>query len=117
MPPWAITAVLCVSGTVVALQQTLVVPLLPDFPKILNTSAENTSWLITATLLTGAVATPIVSRLADMVGKRLMMLVSMLAMVAGSILAATAASLVPLVAGRALQGFASALIPVGISIL
>jgi len=117
MPPWAITAVLCISGTVVALQQTLVVPLLPDFPKILNTSADNTSWLITATLLTGAVATPIVSRLADMVGKRLMMLISMLAMVAGSILAASAASLVPLVAGRALQGFASALIPVGISIL
>jgi len=117
MPAWAITTVLCVSGTVVALQQTLVVPLLPDFPTILHASADNVSWLVTATLLTGAVATPIVSRLADMVGKRRMMLVSMLAMVAGSILAASAASLVPLVAGRALQGFASALIPVGISIL
>lgn len=28
----AMVATLCLSGTVVALQQTLVVPLLPDFP-------------------------------------------------------------------------------------
>ena len=33
------------------------------------------SWLVTATLLTSAVATPVVARLADMYGKRLMMLV------------------------------------------
>ena len=48
----------------------LVVPLLPDFPEILGTTLDNASWLVTATLLIGAVATPIVSRLADMIGKR-----------------------------------------------
>ena len=46
---------------------------------------DNASWLVTATLLTSAVATPVVSRLADMFGKRLMMLVCMVAMVAGSV--------------------------------
>ena len=34
--PSAITAVLALSGTLVALMQTLVVPLLPDFPRILG---------------------------------------------------------------------------------
>ena len=69
-PAWAIITVLSLSGTVVALMQTLVVPLLPDFPGILGVTADDASWLVTATLLTSAVATPIVSRSADMYGKR-----------------------------------------------
>jgi MFS family permease len=113
----AVVATLCVCGTVVALQQTLVVPLLPDFPEILGTTPENASWLVTSTLLASAVATPIISRLADMFGKRLMMVISMLVMVAGSVIAALGASFGMVVTGRALQGFAAALIPVGISIM
>jgi MFS family permease len=117
VPTSAIVATLCLSGTVVALQQTLVVPLLPDFPEILGTTTDNASWLVTSTLLVGAVATPIVSRLADMIGKRRMMVVCMLVMVAGSVIAALRPNFALVVTGRALQGFAAALIPVGISIL
>jgi MFS family permease len=97
--------------------QTLVVPLLPDFPGILGVTADDASWLVTATLLSSAVATPIVSRSADMYGKRKMMVVCLAIMVAGSVLAAVGGSFVWLVIGRALQGFSAALIPVGISIM
>ncbi|KLN71314.1 MFS transporter [Rhodococcus qingshengii] len=112
-----ITAILCLSGTVVALQQTMVIPLLPDFPKILGVSADDASWLVTVTLLTSAVATPIVSRLADMFGKRRMMLISMTMIVAGSLVAAIGGNFVALLIGRGLQGFAISMIPVGISIM
>ncbi|RAX43877.1 MFS transporter [Arthrobacter sp. AQ5-06] len=115
--PSAITAVLALSGTVVALMQTLVVPLLPDFPRILGITADDASWLVTATLLASAVATPVVSRSADMYGKRKMMVVCLAIMVAGSVIAAVGGSFLWLVIGRTLQGFASALIPVGISIM
>lgn len=115
--PSLITAVLALSGTVVALMQTLVVPLLPDFPGILGVTADDASWLVTATLLSSAVATPIVSRSADMYGKRKMMVVCLAIMVAGSIMAALGGSFLWLIIGRALQGFSSALIPVGISIM
>jgi len=84
--------------------------LLPDFPKILGTSANNVGWLVTATLLTSAVATPIASRVADMFGKRLVMLSSMAVMVAGSLVAALGESIIAVIVGRALQGFAMALI-------
>ena len=113
----AITAVLALSGTVVALMQTLVIPLLPDFPVILGVSSDDASWLVTSTLLASAVATPIVSRSADMYGKRKMMVVCLAIMVAGSVLAAVGGSFVSLVIGRTLQGFATALIPVGISVM
>ncbi|MEK0154491.1 MFS transporter [Arthrobacter oryzae] len=117
LSPGAITAVLALSGTVVALMQTLVVPLLPDFPGILRVTADDASWLVTATLLSSAVATPIVSRSADMYGKRKMMVICLAIMVAGSIVAAVGGSFLWLIVGRALQGFSSALIPVGISIM
>ena len=81
-----IAAVLCIAGTVVALQQTLVIPLIPEWPTLLHTSADNTSWLVTATLLAGAVATPILARLADMVGKKKIMLVSLAFVIVGSVI-------------------------------
>lgn len=117
LSPGAITAVLALSGTVVALMQTLVVPLLPDFPGILGVTADDASWLVTATLLSSAVATPIVSRSADMYGKRKMMVICLAIMVTGSVVAAVGGSFLWLIVGRALQGFSSALIPVGISIM
>ena len=53
-----------------------------------------------------------------MYGKRLMMLVCIVLMTAGSLVAAlSAGSFIALVVGRSLQGFAAALIPVGISIM
>lgn len=113
----SIVAVLALCGTAVALQQTMVVPLLPEFPVILGVSPDDASWLVTATLLSSAVATPVISRLADMFGKRLMMLVCMVAMTAGSVVAALSSAFALVIAGRALQGFATALIPIGISIM
>ncbi|WP_029212376.1 MFS transporter [Arsenicicoccus bolidensis] len=115
--PTLVTTVLALTGTIVALQQTLMVPLLPEFPTLLHTTAEDASWLVTATLLTSAVATPVVSRLADMHGKRRMMLVCLVLQILGSVLGALGGTLAVVVAGRALQGFAAALIPVGISIM
>jgi MFS family permease len=118
LPTWAVIAVLSLAGTTVSLQQTMVVPLLPGFQHLLHVSTDNISWLVTATLLTAAVAHPVMSRLADMNGKRLMMLVCIALMTAGSLVAALSlGSFLALVVGRALQGFAAALIPIGISIM
>ena len=49
-------AVLAFGGVVMSLSQTLVIPLLGMLPAILNTSAVNASWVVTITLLAGAVA-------------------------------------------------------------
>ncbi|MDR6593340.1 MFS transporter [Saccharothrix longispora] len=116
-PVGLVIAVLSLCGTVVSLMQTLVVPLLPDLPELLDTTADNASWLVTVTLLTGAVATPILSKVADMVGKRLVMVIALGVLVAGSVVCAVSTGLTWMLVGRALQGFAAALIPVGISIM
>jgi MFS family permease len=115
--PNVVVAVLALGGITVALMQTLVIPLLPRFPALLNSSPADTTWVITATLLAGAVATPVVGRLGDMYGKRRMLLASLVLLVAGSVIAALSYSLVPLVIGRVVQGLAVGVIPLGISIM
>ena len=115
--PAVIVTMLSLCGTVVSLQQTLMLPLLPELPDLLDTSVDSASWLVTATLLTGAIATPTVSRLADMYGKRRMMLVALAVSVLGSLLGAVSQSLPLLVGARALQGVGMALVPVGIAIM
>ncbi|GAA4920132.1 EmrB/QacA subfamily drug resistance transporter [Actinomycetospora succinea] len=113
----AFVPVLALAGITVSLQQTLVVPLVPQFPRLLGAAPADTAWIVTATLLTAAVAVPIVGRLADMVGKRRMLLVCLAMLIAGSVVAALSTSLVPLIVGRALQGLATGVIPLGISLM
>lgn len=109
--------VLAFAGISVAVMQTLLVPVVARLPVLLNTTTSDAAWVVTATLLSGAVATPIMGRLGDLYGKRRLILVSLGAMVLGSLVCGTTSSLVPMVAGRALQGFAMGAIPLGISIM
>jgi MFS family permease len=115
--PNALVAVLALAGIVVSLMQTLVIPIVPELPRYLHASPSDTIWAITATLLAAAVATPVVGRLGDMYGKRRMLLVSVALLVSGSVVCALSTSLVPMIAGRALQGLAAAVVPLGISIM
>ncbi|MFD3442797.1 MFS transporter [Streptomyces sp. NPDC058685] len=115
--PGGVVGILAFAGIVAALTQTLVVPLIVELPKLLGTSASNASWVITATLLAAAVATPVAGRLGDMYGKRRMLLVSLAPLVLGSVVCALSSSVVPMIAGRGLQGLGMGVVPLGISLL
>ncbi|WP_328416269.1 MFS transporter [Streptomyces violaceus] len=113
----AVVGVLAFAGIVVSLMQTLVIPIVPELPRYLDASPSDAAWAITATLLAAAVATPVVGRLGDMFGKRRLLLVSVVLLVAGSVVCALSDSLVPMIVGRTLQGLAAAVVPLGISIM
>ncbi|BCB75776.1 MFS transporter [Phytohabitans flavus] len=105
---------LAIAGLVVSLQQTLVLPLLPRLMHELDASVTEVTWVFTATLLAGAVATPLLSRFGDMYGKKKMIIAAMVTLIAGSIVCALSTSLGTLIAGRALQGVSAAMIPLAI---
>ncbi|MEV4598925.1 MFS transporter [Amycolatopsis sp. NPDC049253] len=113
----AIVVVLASCGLVASFMQTLVVPLIPAFPKLLNASATDASWVVTVTLLAGAIITPVAGRLGDLYGKRRVLLASLAVLVAGSVISALTSSLALMVVGRGLQGCAMGVIPLGISIM
>ncbi|ANY22204.1 MFS transporter [Gordonia terrae] len=109
--------VLCVAGIAMSLTQTLIVPLIPMLPVMLGTTASNASWAVTVTMAVGAVATPIAGRVADMVGKRRVLLFCVGGVAVGSLVCAVAPGLTVFLVGRALQGLGVAFVAVGISIM
>lgn len=96
---------------------TLVVPLQAELPALLNSSREDTTWVVTITLLVAAVATPISGRLGDMYGKRRVVVVLMALLIVGSLIAALSGSIVGVIIGRGLQGGVTGVIPLGIAIM
>jgi MFS family permease len=108
---------LAVSGMVVSVQQTLVLPLLPQLMRHFNTSVASVTWVFTASLLAGAVATPLLARLGDMYGKKNLIVVTMGLLLAGSVVCALSGNLPVLIVGRALQGTSTALIPLAIGMI
>lgn len=110
-------AVLAGTGLIAAFMQTLVTPIYPHLPELLDTTAADASWVLTATLLAAAIATPIAGRLGDMYGKRRLILALLLVLTAGSVVAALSNTLIPMIIGRSLQGVGLGVIALGISVL
>lgn len=111
------TATLATTGLIAATMQTLVTPIIPQLPVLLDTTVADAQWVLTATLLAAAIATPIAGRLGDMYGKRRIALILLAIMTVGSVVAAFSNSLGPMIVGRALQGVGLGVIALGVSIL
>ncbi|MWA00423.1 MFS transporter [Actinomadura sp. LD22] len=108
---------LAIAGMVVSVQQTLVIPLLPELMGRFHVSVTAVTWVFTASLLAGAVATPLLSRFGDMYGKKRMILLVLALLLLGSVICAVSGSLGVLIAGRTLQGVSSAMIPLAIGMI
>ncbi|MGV9254009.1 MFS transporter [Streptomyces sp. NPDC003697] len=113
----AVVPVLAFAGIVVAVMQTLLVPVVKDLPHLLGTAPGDATWVLTSTLLSGAVATPIMGRLGDLYGKRRMLVASLAVMVVGAVVSAVTSQLLLMIVGRTLQGFAMGAIPLGIGLM
>ncbi len=111
------TATLATSGLIAATMQTLVTPIIPQLPALLDTTVADAQWVLISTLLAAAIATPIGGRLGDMYGKRRIALSLLMIMTFGSIIAALSTTLIPMIIGRSLQGVGLGVIALGISIL
>ncbi|HEX5910794.1 MAG TPA: MFS transporter [Thermoleophilaceae bacterium] len=98
-------------GLVVSVISSLGAPLIPSIAGDLGSSLSATQWSLTATLLVGAVASPVVGRLGDGPHRRTVLLVCLAIVTLGGALAALATTLPVLVAGRAMQGLGLALMP------
>lgn len=108
---------LSLAAMVVSMMQTLPVPILGLIRSDLGTTTANVSWVTTATLLSAAVFTPLLGRFGDQHGKKPTLVAVLGVMVAGSVIAALASSLPLLLLGRVLQGAATAIFPLALSVL
>ena len=113
----SITTTLALTGLIAAFMQTLVTPIIPRLPDLLDTTTADATWVLTSTLLAAAISTPISGRLGDMYGKRRVVMVLLMLMAGGSIISALSNTLIPMIVGRVFQGLGLGVIALGISIL
>ncbi|MFG2556703.1 MFS transporter [Streptomyces sp. NPDC048581] len=113
----AVVLALSLAAMIVSMMQTLVVPILGLIQSSLGASAAEVSWVTTATLLSAAVFTPLLGRFGDQHGKKPTLIGVLAVMIVGSVLAATTDSLLWLIVGRVLQGAATAIFPLALSVL
>jgi MFS family permease len=67
--PTRTVAPLALATLAFSLQQTMILPALPVFQRQYGVSPSTSAWLLTAFLLSAAIATPILGRLGDIYGK------------------------------------------------
>jgi predicted MFS family arabinose efflux permease len=85
--------------------------LIPTISDTYDVPRSTGQWVLTASLLVGAVATPVLGWLSDGPQRRTVLLSTLGLVLLGAVLAATATSFGQLVAGRALQGLTYGVIP------
>lgn len=90
--------------------------LAPSLSEHFGISVSTAQWMLTINLLVGAVATPIMGRLADGPNPRGLLLVSLAIIFVGSLVAATAPNFGIVLLGRALQGLLYGTVPVTIAL-
>lgn len=91
-------------------------PLIPEVARTEQVSLEAATWVLTITLVVGAVLTPIVSRLGDGSRRRQVLVGALLAIGTGGLVAALVPTFAGLLVGRALQALGYALIPLTIAV-
>ena len=100
----AAIATLTFLGFALQVVQVGLLPLLPAMGKSLHASTAGTSWILTAGLLSGAVFLAVMTRLADLVGKRPVILLALALVLVGCLIDSVATSLPLIIAGRVLIG-------------
>jgi len=86
-----------------ALDQTIVATALPTIGSELH-DVEHLQWVVTAYLLSATAVTPLYGKLADIYGRRRMLLIAITTFVSGSFLCALAPAMIVLITARFIQG-------------
>jgi MFS family permease len=114
-------ATLALLTTVTAVVSSLGAPLVPGIAVAYRTDLASAQWVLSATLLAGAVATPVLGRLGQGRRRRTTILAALVTVTAGTVVSAVSATaapdgLVAMVAGRALQGVGLGLTPLALAV-
>ena len=116
MHPNVILAVLSLSALVYASLSSAVIPALPALQRNLHATETGVTWLLTGFLLSASLGTAIIGKLGDMYGKQRLLVWTLAALAAGTLLAALSPSLALLIVARLIQGVAGGIFPLSFAI-
>lgn len=114
---WKTLAILSSIATMAMYAETMLIPAIPDLIEEFRLSYSIAPWILTIYLITGAVITPICGRLADMYGRKRMLLLILLIYFVGLLIGLSSVDIRMLLLARSMQGVGIAIFPVAFSIV
>jgi len=118
VPRQAVTlGLISLAALLVSLTSSVLVPVLPQMGASMHASPAALEWVLTSTLLVAAVAVPVFGRLADLYGKKRMLVTTQVILVLGSVVCALTSNTAVMIAGRAIVGLSMAGVSLGISLI
>ena len=110
-------AVLALGTGAFGLLQSLIYPVLSQVRERFDTDQSTVTWVLTAYLLSAAVATPLIGRIGDAVGKQRMLVVTLSLLAVGSAMAAVAPTIEWMIVARVVQGLGGGVLPLAFGIV
>ena len=114
---WKTLAILSSIATLVMYTETMLVPSLPNIISEFNLSYSLSPWILTTYLIVGAVMTPVTSSLAEIYGKKKILLVVMGVYAIGVTLGGLTTDFYSFIIARGMQGVGMSMFPIAFSVI
>lgn len=107
--------VLIVAALTMSVVSTLGTPLIPEIAAEKHVSLEDAQWMLTVTMLVGAIATPLIGRLGDGSKRKRILTATLATVLVGLVVTASAGSFTQMLIGRGIQGVGYGTVPLAIA--
>ena len=114
---WMTLAILGSALLIAMYGETMLLPAIPDIIEEFDISYNTSSWILSAYLIAGAVATPVGGKLSDIYGRKKMVMTIMIIYIIGIILGGLSPNITFLIVARVIQGIGISMFPIAFGII
>ena len=97
--------------------ETMLLPAIPDIIEEFDISYNTSSWILSAYLIAGAVATPLGGKLSDIYGRKKMVIIILIIYIIGITLGGLSTNISFLIVARVIQGIGISMFPIAFGII
>src|SRR5918911_2826532 len=114
---WITLAILGSTILITMYGETMLLPAIRDIIRDFDISYSTSSWILTAYLIAGAVATPIAGKLSDIYGRKKMVMIILIIYILGICAGGISTNISFLVIARVIQGIGISMFPIAFGII
>jgi MFS family permease len=114
---WITLAILGSTILIAMYGETMLLPAIPDIIRDFDISYNTSSWILSAYLISGAVATPIFGKLSDIYGRKKMVMIILIIYMVGIFSGGISSDITFLVISRVIQGIGISMFPIAFGII
>ncbi|HXS59457.1 MAG TPA: MFS transporter, partial [Candidatus Sulfopaludibacter sp.] len=115
--PWRLLLILSSISIMVMYVETMLLPAIPDIISEFNITYSMSSWIFTSFIISALISTTIVSKLSDIYGRKVILLIVLTIYIVGIIGGALSNNISMLIVFRIIQGIGMSVFPIVFAII